>query len=232
MQQILRAEPDDLIASDHEDLICENIQEVEVDDQGQENRLDEINITGTCNVTEGAKESFTINVIDDNQTWQVGSFSATSEVVEVKMYLVQRVGTKECDSNAEAEPCADSCDNCKSCIHEYVCSCYDSTVCKYMCKHIHALSLSQLHEQIGESDSSCIKSYESPVISARNSSQLFFNDDDDISKDTKELESVKENIRNTMEEVLSLITPASDPKLVEAFFQNHIQSLPSILEAM
>lgn len=233
----MQADPGDTTFSDDittpDDSTCQNMHDAEPDSQGQENQLDLVNKIDPYNVSdcEGyrTKESFTIDVVVDNQTWQMGSYSTTSGVMEVKMYLVQRVSTKECDSFAE--PCGNRCNYCKSCIHEFLCSCHDSAVSKYMCKHIHALSLSRLNEKTAQQNSITTGIVESPVVSMRRSSKLLF-DYDDIMEDGNDLESVKEMFRNTMEEVLSLITPESDSKTVDAFFQNYIQPLPSIFKAM
>ncbi len=75
---------------------------------------------------------------EDLQAWQVNSFTPSKDGV-VEMYYVQKNETVECVKNSEG--CMLSCLTCRSCFHEYKCSCWDSAVQTNMCEHIHALCL-------------------------------------------------------------------------------------------
>ncbi len=49
---------------------------------------------------------------------------------------------KECD-NAGSSTCNLVCASCRACVHDFHCSCHDSSVISNMCKHIHLLKLYQ-----------------------------------------------------------------------------------------
>ncbi len=70
--------------------------------------------------------------------WEVNFFTPSQDG-EVEMYYIQKNKTMICAQSSEA--CVLPCLTCRSCSHEYSCSCCDSVMQNIMCKHIHALCL-------------------------------------------------------------------------------------------
>lgn len=68
------------------------------------------------------------SILADGEKWQVLSSN------QQELYNVQKV--KEC------KKCQLQCLHCRSCFHEFLCTCMDNSIKNNMCKHIHAVARS------------------------------------------------------------------------------------------
>lgn len=76
----------------------------------------------------------------DSNTFLVQSFAESQPDDEnPKMYTVTKRKSKECVQLGVT--CLLVCDACKICFHEYYCDCLDSGIKSNMCKHIHAIGI-------------------------------------------------------------------------------------------
>ena len=77
-------------------------------------------------------QTFVVESTDDKgQVWLIQS--SCSE--KIQLYTIRR--------NRLACDCSLQCTECKHCIHNFMCTCYDFTIGNNMCKHIHYLMMSK-----------------------------------------------------------------------------------------
>ncbi len=167
---------------------------------------------------------------EDLKVWKVNSFTPSKDGV-VKMYCIQKNEISECSTSSEG--CTLSCFTCRSCFHEYKCSCRDSTVQSNMCKHIHALCLFHQLQNVSAQSEATVTS-EAPCelpLELSDEEQAAFSVD--TAGEVTDKEKVISDIKKTFTELTStLIENVTDENFQDwyPFYDQFLSKLPSAFE--
>ncbi|CAI6375492.1 unnamed protein product [Macrosiphum euphorbiae] len=74
-------------------------------------------------------------------SWHIKSFT------DDKIYIVAKSEMKECAMYSDEFTCSLPCTICKTCFHDFICSCHDHCIRNNMCKHIHAVGMYNLSSE-------------------------------------------------------------------------------------
>jgi hypothetical protein len=74
-------------------------------------------------------------------SWDIKSFT------DEKIYIVLKTELKECSMYADEVTYSLPCTICKTCFHDFICSCPDHSIRNNMCKHIHAVCMYNLNNE-------------------------------------------------------------------------------------